>query len=395
ESVAWVTERKDVLSGLFFVLTIAAYVRFVRNGGRWHYILIVACYALGLMSKAMLITAPFVLLLLDYWPLQRFEKARGNRQATRRLLLEKAPLLAMALIACVMALHAQSEVNAVQSLGRFPIPLRLANALDSIVIYLRQLFFPARLAVYYPYPAQGLPIAVIAVATVIILAVSVLAWRWRRQRPYLLTGWLWYLVMLAPVIGLLQLGQQSHADRYTYLPMIGICVSLSWLAAEVCSILHLGRLAGAAAAAILLAFAAATVKQVAYWQNSLQLWERCLAVTSRNALAEYNYGLALVQAGRPADAVPAFAAAAEINPGDFSARRNLGSSLFQTGRYAEAITEFRSALQIDPSNAPAHVGLGNALYQTKLTNEALSEYKTALKIDPEFADAENTLGYAL
>jgi len=227
ESVAWVAERKDVLSGVFFMLTLGAYVRYARQP--WspaRYGLVVLLFALGLMSKPMLVTLPFVLLLLDYWPLNRL----GGWRVPRRVILEKLPLLGLVAVSCVATLFAQTE--AIMSFDQISLPLRVGNALISYVTYLEQMFWPSGLAVLYPFPANGGPPWKMIPAAVLLLAISAGVFVLRKTRPYLLVGWLWYLIMLLPVVGIIQVGAQAHADRYTYLPQIGIYVAVTWLVAE-------------------------------------------------------------------------------------------------------------------------------------------------------------------
>ncbi|HEV8492949.1 MAG TPA: tetratricopeptide repeat protein, partial [Candidatus Angelobacter sp.] len=341
ESVAWVTERKDVLSGLFFMLTLGAYASYVRQPRRaWNYAFVLLFFVLGLMSKAMLVTVPLVLLLLDYWPLNRFGGGSADWRSARALLVEKIPLFVLALGACVVAVAAQGQEHAIQSLAEFPFSLRAANAVGSVVTYLGQMFLPAALAVYYPYPEHGLPVLRTAAALLVVLGITAAAWRLRRERPYLWMGWLWNLVMLAPVIGLLQLGQQAHADRYTYLPQIGLYVALSWLAGSLFTGWRSRRLFLAlAGSAIIGALAVVCIRQTSYWRNSITLWEHCLAVTTDNTLAYYNCGLALAERGHPDLAVTQFEKALVLSPRDLDIRINLGSAMFQSGQFDEAIAQ--------------------------------------------------------
>ncbi len=237
ESVAWVAERKDVLSGLFFMLTIGAYVRYARRP--WslaRHGLVALLFAMGLMSKPMLVTLPVVLLLLDYWPLQRVEPGKLSG-----LVLEKLPLFALSAASCAVTFLAQSQ--AIQSIGSFSLPLRLGNALAASMIYLGQIVYPAGLAAFYPYPLNGLPAWEVALAGLLLVGFSIVAWRERRKQPWLLMGWLWYLVMLLPVAGIIQVGVQAHADRYTYLPQIGVYMAVTWLAAEWGAKWRMGRAA--------------------------------------------------------------------------------------------------------------------------------------------------------
>jgi protein O-mannosyl-transferase len=388
ESVAWVAERKDVLSGLFFMLTIGAYVRYARrpwSPGR--YGLVMLLFALGLMCKPMLVTLPFVLLLLDRWPLQRVEPAR-------RLVMEKLPLLALAAASCVVTILAQHE--AIQSTGSYPPALRFENASVSGMVYLGQMVWPAGLAVFYPYPHNGLPAWAVIVAPILLLSISAEVFILRKTRPYLLVGWLWYLVMLAPVIGIVQAGFQSHADRYTYLPQIGIYVAVTWLAAEWTAKRPAARVAiGYLAAGVLAVLMVCAWKQAAYWQNSESLWGHTLDCTVDNVNAHLNLGNALLQKGRVNDAIVQYQQALQIEPDYAQVHYNLGNAFLQKGSMDDAITQYQEALRFDPGYAQADNNLGYALLQKGNVDNAIAHYQSALQIDPDYAEAHNNLGYAL
>ena len=386
ESVAWVAERKDVLSGLFFMLTIGAYVRYVRRP--WslaRYGLVALLFALGLMCKPMLVTLPVVLLLLDYWPLQRVEPRKLSQ-----LVLEKLPLLALSTAGCVVALLAQAEV--IQSTGSFSLPMRIANALVACMDYLGQMVFPAGLAVLYPYPDNGLPPWKVALAGALLAGLSAVALWQRRKRPWLLIGWIWYLVMLLPVLGIIQVGEQAHADRYTYLPQIGIYVAVTWVAAEwrVSRVAYGGLMAGVLAALMVCAW-----KQTAYWRDSETLWTRALACTTDNSVAHVNLGIALLQKGRVDDAITQYQEALQINPNDAEAHVNFGQALVRKGKADDAISHYQKALQIKPGIAETHFNLGNAFLQKGSVAEAIAQYQQALQINPNYAQARNNLGNAL
>jgi tetratricopeptide (TPR) repeat protein len=385
ESVAWVAERKDVLSGLFFMLTIGAYVRYARRP--WsaaRYGLVVLLFAMGLMCKPMLVTLPVVLLLLDYWPLQRVEPRKLSGLA-----LEKLPLLALSAAVAVATLLVQNE--AIQSSESFSPPLRLANALAACKIYLVQMVYPAGLAVFYSFPHNG-PSAWEAVFNGTLLAIlSAVAWGERRTRPWLLTGWVWYLVMLLPVVGFIQVGKQAHADRYTYLPQIGIYVALTWLAAEwrVSRGLLGGFMAGVLAVLMVCAW-----KQTAYWQNSETLWAHALACTTDNYTAHINFGDTLLQKGRVGEAITHGRQAVQLRPDLAQAHNNLGNALRQNGSLDEAIIHFQKALQLKPRYADAHNNLGTALFQKGKADEAVMHFQKALQISPNYAGTHCNLGLA-
>jgi tetratricopeptide (TPR) repeat protein len=348
ESVAWVAERKDVLSGLFFMLTIGAYVRYARRPWSWwRYGLVVLLFAMGLMCKPMLVTLPLVLLLLDYWPLQRMETGKFSG-----LVVEKLPLLALSAAACVATVLAQQE--SIQSLKSFSLPLRLGNALVAYMVYLGQMVYPAGLAAFYPYPHNGLPPWEVALAATLLIALSAFVFWRRRREPWLLMGWLWYLVMLLPVVGLIQAGRQAHADRYTYLPQIGICMGVTWMVAQ----WRVNRAAlGTLMAGTLGVLMFCAWKQTAYWQDSEALWRHTLACTTDNDMAHNNLGIVFYQKGQLDDAITQYQTAAEITPDYESAHFNLAKALFQKGRVQESIAQFQASLQINPDDMQVMDGL--------------------------------------
>ncbi|MBA2622830.1 MAG: hypothetical protein H0U88_04310 [Chthoniobacterales bacterium] len=311
ESVAWIAERKDVLSGVFFMLTLAAYAAYVRNSSFLRYAMLVAAFALGLMSKPTLVTLPFLLLLLDFWPMKRTATAT-------RLIVEKIPLLIFSAAACIVTFLAQTAT--MSPLEKLPIGWRIANAFTSVLTYLGQVFWPAKLAVFYPHPRDQLSTVAVVFAVLFVGAVSFAAFLVRRQRPYLFVGWFWFVGMLVPVLGLVQVGLQGHADRYTYLAHIGISVLLAWVIADLTASWAQRRaLLSVGAAAVIGVLSWATWKQAAYWQNSETLWRHTLAVTSRNAVAHTNLGNLLPAS----EAVPHYEKALEINSEDVIPLNNL------------------------------------------------------------------------
>jgi len=398
ESVAWVAERKDVLSGVFFMLTIGAYVRYARCP--WspaRYGLVVFLFALGLLCKPMLVTLPFVLLLLDYWPLNLVAPSpdrRNHSPIPRRLILDKLPLLGLAAASSLVTLFAQKE--AIQSFEQIPLPLRVDNALISYVTYLGQMFWPSGLAVLYPFPANGRPLSEVIPALVLLLSITMGVFLLRKLRPYLLTGWLWYLIMLVPVIGILQVGIQTNADRYTYLPQIGLYLLLTWAAAGLCAEWrHRRAVLGGCSAVILAALIFCAHTQTSYWRNSESLWTHTLACTSDNFTAHNNLGNALLQKGKIPEAITNFQQALQIKPDYAEAHYNLGNTLLQKGKVDEAISHYQQALLIKPDYANAHNNLGTALFQKGKVDEAISHYQQALLIKPDYANAHNNLGNAL
>jgi len=390
ESVAWVAERKDVLSGLFFVLTLAVYVWYARRG--WslvRYLAVVFMFSLALMSKPMVVTLPFVLLLLDYWPLKRFTTSE-NQSIPWRSVLDKFPLLALSGAVCAITVLAQHE-----AVSPLPLSLRLSNAAVSSVVYLRQLIFPAGLVVLYPFPERGLPQPEIFLAGYLLIAISAAVFFARRKYPWLLFGWLWYLGMLVPVIGILQVGAQAHADRYTYLPQIGLCIALTWGIAELTVQGRGYQMAlGCVSAATVIILVVCAHKQTAYWQNSRILWTRSLAFTSDNIVAQNNLGNALLDEGKVDEAIPHFKEARRIKPEDAKAAFNLGNALIQKGELREGIVNLSQALQLKPDYAEAHINLGSAFLKTGKVEEAIDHFQKALQLEPDQPSAWNDLGYA-
>lgn len=382
ESVAWIAERKDVLGGFFFMLTLAAYAHYVRKTSPAHYALVAAAFAAGLLSKPTTITLPFVLLLLDYWPLRRMETQKRSR-----MILEKIPLVALsaaAAAATVLAAHQQVSDNA-----RFTLGSRLGNAIVAYAIYLRQMIWPAGLMVPYDYPRHGRAIWMVGLAAVFLTGVSALAWRERRARPWLLTGWLWYLGVLAPMIGIVQVGVFSHADRYTYLAQIGITLMLVWLAAE----WRMNRrLTGGLAAGVLLVFMSCAWKQSSYWQNGAALWHRTLALDPDNEMAQNNLAAMLLQQGKLDEAIAGYKKTLQLDPESARVRLSLGTALLLNGNVDEAIKYFDEALNLNPNSAETHNNLGNALFRAGKFDEAKSHMERAVQLDPNYPQAYLSMG---
>ena len=390
ESVAWVAERKDVLSGLFFILTIGAYVRYARRP--WSAVrfgLVLLLFAMGLMCKPMLVTLPVVLLLLDYWPLRRLES-----QKLSRLAVEKLPLLILSAASCVITLFAQT--GAYQSIENVPPSFRVGNALMTCVVYLGQMVWPAGLALFYPYPQKVLAAWEVALAATLLATLSVAAWSSRRKQPWLLTGWIWYLAMLLPVLGIIQVGGQAHADRYTYLPQIGIYVAVTWLVAEWATIWRIDRVAlGVLMAAVLAVLMVCGWKQTSYWQNNENLWTHSLACTTNNYLAHYNLALSLGKQGRTDEAIEHYQKTLQIKPDFSECHYSLAVALAQQGRLDEAITHYQQSLQITPDRAKAHINLGVAFVQKGRVAEAIAQFQQALRIEPANPEILNNLAWLL
>jgi tetratricopeptide (TPR) repeat protein len=393
ESVAWVSERKDVLSAFFFMLTLGAYVRQARQPSRAGYVAMILLFALGLLAKSMLATLPFVLLLLDYWPLGRWQ----NRRQFLRLVGEKIPLFALSIGACVAAALAPGLI--IKDAHQLPFLERISNALICCAIYLRQMIFPAGLAIPYPYSKDpnGLPIWQVCLALAVLAAISaiVLA-RWKKQ-PYLLIGWLWYLGMLSPVLGIIQISSvAAHADRYTYLPGIGLAIAMTWAAADwSAGWKHRRVVLGGLMLGVIGALTVCGYKQTSYWRNSETLWPRAIACTPANSIAHDNLGADLVQKGDLADAIVQYQKALDINPADRDARINLGVALFTKGDLAGAIVQYRKVLETDSDDAVARDDLGNALVKNGQLEEGIAQYRKVLEANPADGDAHFNLGVAL
>lgn len=402
ESVAWVAERKDVLSGVFFMLILWVYARYARSDrpspGR--YIVIVVLFALGLMCKPSLVTLPFVLLLLDYWPLQRVAlpsshsssrqpvRPSRNRPLAKKsvgyLLLEKIPLLVLSAASCLATVLAQE--GAMMTLGQVSFPDRLSNALVSYVTYLGQLIWPASLAVVYPYPRTGWSIVETGPAFVLLALLTLVFFVWRARYPFLLIGWLWFLGMFVPMIGLVQAGMQARADRYTYLPHIGLYLLITWGAVELFSKLRNGRtvLIGVAVL-IIIGLTAASYVQTSSWRNSETLWTHALANTSNNFIAHTHLGNELINKGRLDEAITHLRQALATTNYPLT-HFNLGYALAKKGNWAEATDSFRAAIRFRPSYSQAHANLAVSLSRLGKTDEAVAEFNEALRLEDNYQD---------
>ena len=424
ESVAWVAERKDVLCSFFGLLSLWAYCRYTERSGasnQWavisnqtsrvrttehgsliidhrslFYLLSLVCFILGLMSKPMLVTWPFVMLLLDYWPLRRFELSTLNSQlsTTWRLVAEKVPFFVLSAASSVIAVSAQKAGEALVPLASLPLGPRIVNAVDSYFRYIWKLFWPTDLAVIYPFSARTA--TELALAALVLVTVTILAWRQRRRRPYLAVGWTWYLGTLVPVIGLVKVGYQAMADRYTYLPAIGLFIIAAWGGTELAARWPKRRLALAAAAAAALTACALTAQaQLRYWQSSESLFRHTLNVTGNNFVAWSGLGYFLGKQGEPRQAEACYRAAVEINPSFADAWAGLGCALTDLKRYDEAITSYETALHLEPGLVKLHNNLATALAARGRIEEAKAQYRVAAQLDPRSAEAHSNLGALL
>jgi tetratricopeptide (TPR) repeat protein len=352
------------------------------------------------MSKPMLVTLPFVLLLLDYWPLCRTGSgpsvAGGSAGAYGRLFREKLPLFAMTGMSCVASYYAGKIEGVLGPEEMYPLRFRIPNALVSYVRYLGKTVWPRYLAVHYPHPRDALPLWQAAVALLLLVGLSVLVFRLRRRYPYLSVGWAWYVGTLVPVIGIVQVGGHAMADRYTYVPLIGLFIIVAWGVPDLIARWRY-RPAGLAVSAVvsISALTVCTWHQVAYWQDSVTLAEHAVRVTSNNLKMHYNLGLALLERGSIEAATYHFAKAVLINPDYANARCGLGVALLEQGKVDEAVEQFLEALRIEPDNVDAHYNLGNALIRQEKFEEAVAHYAEAIRINPNYADAHYNLGVAL
>jgi protein O-mannosyl-transferase len=395
ESVAWVSERKDVLSTCFALLSLLAYANYVaaaeaRNPkSRFFYLASLGLFALGLLSKPMLVTLPCVMLLLDYWPLKRFGGSGPPTEIIKQQLLENFPFFLLVAISCVLTFAAQSQNlrgnAAVMSLEIVPLHYRLKNVPVAYATYLLKFIWPANLAVFYPLP-KIIPPARAAAAVLVLLLVSAAAWRWRKSRPYLAVGWLWFLGMLMPVNGLVQVGGTALADRYSYLPMVGIFIIIAFAASEAATRFPATRMFFCAGAAVVLAGCIfATERQLSFWKDSETLFRHALAVTEDNDVAHDNLGFALQDRGDLAGAFEQYRAAAELDPLRVVTHNNLASLLDQLGRPAEALGEYREAIRLRPGDSALHTGAGYELNVLGRFDAALEEFATAEKLDPQYS----------
>ena len=394
ESVAWIAERKDVLSGVFFMLTLAAYAHYVRRPSLKRYLYVALAFSLGLMSKPMLVTLPLLLLLLDYWPLNRFKDNGSTASASpTTTVVEKLPLLLLSVISGAATLIVQRAT--IDYSNQLSFSARLSNAVISYIIYVGQLLWPAKLAGLYPYGSNYLPGVVVALGFIFIVAITVLIFTLRQRFPYLFVGWCWYLISLVPVIGLVQVGLQGHADRYTYLPHIGLIISITWATTAILKRITAGRevmIASATLVVALLAWRGWT--QTTSWKNTESLWLHVLAVAPENEVAHYNIAEDLRARNDLDGAITHYEAAlkpfqnaipvqCQLNPA--IVHNALGNAFAQKNLLVEAATQYRIAIASQPDFADAHSNLGTVLARQGELTEAIGEYETALRIPPEDA----------
>ena len=437
ESVAWVSERKDVLSTFFGLLMIAAYYRYVKMSNLKNYLLIITLFGLGLMAKPMLVTFPFVLLLVDYWPLNRvqfendlLQQSNGitcfDFQKFLRLIIEKIPFFILAIISCILTFLAQQSSGAVKALGALSLKTRVANTLVAYVTYVFKTIWPINLAVFYPHQGDSLPVWQIFGAALLIATACIWAVRTSKKYPYIAVGLFWYFGTLVPVIGLVQVGDQAMADRYTYIPLIGLFILIAWGVPDLLKKWKYRKIfLGLSAVVILSALTVSTFSQTSHWKNGITLFKNAVKVTGNNYKAQnnlgtalgpvdldkaiyhykeslkikpnyvralYNLGTALSENGNYDEAVLYFTKLLDINPKKTDVRNNLANVLFMQGKPDEAISQYREILKTNSENADAHYNLAYMLSTQKKIDEAVLHYKEALRINPEYSKAHYNLG---
>lgn len=412
ESVAWVAERKNLLSTFFCMLTILTYIYYVARPSLKRYLLIPLAFACGLMAKPMVVTLPFVLLLLDYWPLERFQPDQwlssdhlagskfdgcsGLGKVALRLVLEKLPLFLLAGAVSIMTFLVQQSSGAAKSIEQYPLTDRIANALVSYVRYMGKMIWPQDLAVFYPHPGNSVPLWQLTGAALLLVCVSIVLLRSARRYPYFVVGWLWYLGTLVPVIGLVQSGDQGMADRFTYVPLIGLFVLITWGAYQLAKAWrHQRMILAVTASTLLLALSICSSLQARHWENNITLFTHALNVTENNFLAHNNLGAAMASQGRYEEAIPHFLETLRISPYHVRAHYNLGLALAKQGKLDEAIAQYSNALRLRPDYPEALNGLGVALARQGKLEEAIEHFTAALRVEPDYGSARGNLSLAL
>ncbi|MCC6795676.1 MAG: tetratricopeptide repeat protein [Candidatus Hydrogenedentes bacterium] len=401
ESVAWVSERKDLLCAFFMLMTLLAYTRYTLRRSIVNYGLLAFAFLCALLSKPMAVTLPFVLLLLDYWPLQRMnDVAQGDTfpLRARRLVLEKAPLFAMAALLCVVTYFVQWRGGAMNAFYQMPIAARIENALVAYVLYLWKLFWPFNLSPIYPLPEGGRAAWQVLLAGLLLIGVTGVLWMRRKRAPFALMGWLWYLGILVPAIGIVQVGFAAMADRYMYLPMTGVLVAVIWSGSDMLRGFDSERTRSTVFAfgfILVAGLAALSHKQTAIWKVSESLFKHAIAVTKDNAEAHAHLGVAYLRQNRPADAIAPFEQAVAFRPGLKEAHTGLGVAFRMTGEPERAILSHQASLKIDPNQPIVYANLGVAYEDVRNYAEAERNLREAIRLDPSLASARSALNRVL
>jgi tetratricopeptide (TPR) repeat protein len=409
ESVAWIAERKDVLSTFFFMLTLLAYCRYTQQQNKTIYFFALLTFAFGLMAKPMLVTLPFVLLLLDYWPLGRFEVVKNKKAAVAQksfglLILEKLPFFVLAAVSSVITFFVQRSSGAVADIHNIPLQSRFANAVVSYAEYVGKMFWPTNLAVFYPFPQAGLPPRQITLSILLLAVISILVIRLGRRQKYLPVGWFWFIGILVPVIGIVQVGDQAMADRYTYIPYIGLFIMLAWGLPELLSKLALSAgngwryqkiVLGVSMLIVPAALGIYTFRQVSYWKNSITLFSHAINVTKNNYLAHTNLGDDLSRQGKIPLAIEHYRKSLQLQPDSAYVHNNLGFALAIQGNYAQAVTQFNQAIKLKPDLAKAHNNLAKAFVAQNRFDDAFEQFRQALRLKPDSPALMNDIAFLM
>lgn len=402
ESVAWISERKDVLSGLFFMLTLSCYAGYARRGGWSRYLLLLLVFAVGLLTKPMLVSVPFVLLLLDYWPLQRLTLRQAGRgslgglsyfRLNWDLVVEKLPLMLLSAISCIATLKAQGQY--ISSSEVLPLSWRIGNACTSYLVYIVETVWPLRLSPFYPHPVGTLSIWQVIGSALILTAATLVVFVVRRRNPYFFTGWFWYIIMLIPVIGIVQVGWQGHADRYTYLPGLGLLIALSWGVGELATSLRRKRMLALAGSTLVVVFAFLAWRQTGYWRNSEVLWTHALTINPSNDVAENNLGVLLIARGQIPGAMAHYEKAIALRPTNTEARSNLANALLFQGKLDQAVDQLQQTLAIQPDNVEVRNTFGAVLASRGEVRAALTQWEQVLAAQPQNGNAQANLAWVL
>ena len=412
ESIAWLAERKNVLSTLFWILTMWAYVSYAEKPTIKRYGLVFLFFTLGLMSKPMLVTLPFALLLLDYWPLKRLSlkkeknnnttlvKITSNKSNFFKLIAEKIPLFFLSIGLSILTVYFQTINGAVKSLDLIPLQARLTNSLVSYLEYLGKIAWPSKLSILYPHPENALPVWLGIFCGVVLVSITIISIKLINKAPYLTVGWFWYLGTLLPVIGIVQVGGQAMADRFTYIPQIGIFMIIAWGIPDLVSKWrHKEKVLAVSVGIITLTLMITTWIQVGHWKNSITIFQHAIKVTGKKypnlAVAHNHLGMALFAEQRNEEAIMNYKSAIKLNPEHTYAHYNLGIALFAEQRNEEAISHYKRAISLSPNYTFAHYNLGNSLFAVKKYKEAIFHYKMAIKLNPNYTFAHYNLGNAL
>lgn len=395
ESVAWVAERKDVLSAFFWFLTIFFYCEYVSKMKSTFYVFALFCMVLGLMAKPMLVTIPLVMVCIDFWPLNRFRCEQGQfRSQVTMLIMEKLPFFACSLLSGLITVYAQQKGGAVITLDAIPLGLRTQNAITAYVQYIVKTMWPNDLALFYPFPLS-VPLWQVIASLFFLVLISVTAYRTRHHYPYIMAGWFWYLITLLPVIGFIQVGGQSMADRYTYIPTTGLFIIAAWGIPELTRGLRYWRFMCALSASIcIVLLSAVTWRQLGYWKDNISLYQHSLQVTNDNYVIHNNMGVALAANGNTDAAIAEYRKALRIKPNYADAHYNMGIALVSKGGFDEAINRFQQVLQADPNHTDARNNLAVAFASKGEFELAIQEFKRLLQINPDCTDAHYNMGLA-